>query len=276
MKVPSGGRSRNREIRTIERERLFESTFSVWQCTAEFDEPFMRHLQVQEGWLWAGVCIAGAVIVPGSSHERFLCHHSHMFAGQGSLNAYLAYGRGRHTWIEIESPIDEMRVLQSLDYLKAGATTFSTVENVVQWDDARSDTGEGAGIRWVSMLLDALSHGNERDRRQHSDSPIAELTRSVMDDPAHPWTLQEAAYQAGYSPFHLSRAFKSQVGVGFPVFVQRCRAQAAFRYIVSGTESADTIARACGFGQAHAMRVALKEFCGFLPNEIRAADVGFA
>lgn len=105
--------------------------------------------------------------------------------------------------------------------------------------------------------------------------PIQRLLDDVRQNPREPWSLKNAAAHAGYSPFHLSRAFKSAVGFGFPEFVERCRVESAIPKILGRTQPLDAIGIAAGFSSAPAMRDAFRENLGLLPSEFRSFAVEF-
>jgi len=96
------------------------------------------------------------------------------------------------------------------------------------------------------------------------------LLEQVKKNPTGEWSLKEASNIAGYSPFHLSRTFKTLVGYGFPEFVDRCRTELAVAALVSSEEPVDDIASRCGFGSSHGLRESVKEYLGLLPSELRA------
>lgn len=103
---------------------------------------------------------------------------------------------------------------------------------------------------------------------------VTRLLQNVKKHPASAWALKDAAEMAGYSPFHLSRTFKSMVGYGFPEFVDRCRTELAFEMLSSSELSIDDVAAKSGFGSTHGLRESIKEYLGLLPSELRSGSVG--
>jgi AraC-like DNA-binding protein len=105
-----------------------------------------------------------------------------------------------------------------------------------------------------------------------SGLPIAlqELLIEVKKNPTGSWSLRDASQLAGYSPFHLSRIFKTLIGYGFPEFVDRCRTELAVARLTGSELPIDEVASACGFGTAHGLRESVKEYLGLLPSELRA------
>ncbi|MEZ5164178.1 MAG: AraC family transcriptional regulator, partial [Fimbriimonadaceae bacterium] len=52
---------------------------------------------------------------------------------------------------------------------------------------------------------------------------LENLCRAVWERPQGEWTIASASSYLQYSPFHFSRIFKAELGIGFPEFVLSCR-----------------------------------------------------
>ncbi len=100
--------------------------------------------------------------------------------------------------------------------------------------------------------------------------PLATLVERVRVAPEQRWALKEAAERAGYSPFHLSRTFRSLVGYGFPEFVDRCRTEMAIQLVARENPGIDELSRRCGFGTTQALRDSFRSFLGLLPSEVKS------
>jgi len=98
---------------------------------------------------------------------------------------------------------------------------------------------------------------------------LKQLLDNVKSSPEKPWSLTDASAIAGYSPFHLSRTFKSIMGYGFPEYVDRCRLEQAIKLFCSSNKSIDDIANSCGYHSSHSLREAMKAHLGFLPSEFK-------
>ena len=98
---------------------------------------------------------------------------------------------------------------------------------------------------------------------------ILDLTKLVQQDPSQPWPLKDAADEAGYSPFHFSRVFKSLAGFGFHEFVDRSRTELAINLLTSTDDPIEVIAAKCGFGTTQGLRESVKEYLGLVPSELR-------
>lgn len=112
----------------------------------------------------------------------------------------------------------------------------------------------------------------------HSLAPapqgIPDLTKKLIDtvrgNPSDPWPLKEAADFVGYSPFHFSRIFKAQVGMGFHEFVDRTRTEYAVHLLTSTDHAIDVVATEAGFGTTQGLRESVKEYLGLVPSELRS------
>jgi AraC-like DNA-binding protein len=106
--------------------------------------------------------------------------------------------------------------------------------------------------------------------RSHYADSMIRLMEAVRARPSDAWTLKEAAAYAGYSPFHLSRTFKTTVGYGFPEFVERCRTERAVMRLAVKMEQSEDVAVETGFSSSQSLRDAFRDYVGILPSEIRA------
>ena len=98
------------------------------------------------------------------------------------------------------------------------------------------------------------------------------MLESVVENPTANWSLLQAGATSAYSPFHLSRTFRSHAPYGFPEFVERLRTELVVSRLLGGNGQLAEIAKSCGFGSVPAMRAALREYTGFLPSELRGVD----
>lgn len=106
------------------------------------------------------------------------------------------------------------------------------------------------------------------------DTPelLMNLISEVRSNPAVPWPLKEAADFVGYSPFHFSRIFKAQVGMGFHEFVDRTRTEFAVHLLTTTDHPIDVVAAEAGFGTTQGLRESVKEYLGLVPSELRSTS----
>jgi AraC-like DNA-binding protein len=100
------------------------------------------------------------------------------------------------------------------------------------------------------------------------------LIEAVRENPSIPWPLKEAADFVGYSPFHFSRIFKQQVGMGFHEFVDRTRTEYATHLLTTTDHAIDVVASEAGFGTTQGLRESVKEYLGLVPSELRTVPEG--
>lgn len=103
--------------------------------------------------------------------------------------------------------------------------------------------------------------------------PIIQLMNLIRRSPTSEWNLTSAAEQVGYSSYHLSRTFKSTVGMGLPEYVERCRTEKALAIVTTKNVSLEEIALTCGFSSSHNLRDAFRSNLGLLPSEIRSFNM---
>ncbi len=153
----------------------------------------------------------------------------------------------------------------------AHSETFRRLAEAIVAADAVSEHVI-AGV--VMELAAKLTLADNTHSLAAAPADLPEITRrlveAVRSDPARPWPLKEAADFVGYSPFHFSRIFKAQVGVGFHEFVDRTRTELAVRLLTTTDDSIDYVASESGFGTAQGLRESVKEYLGLVPSELRS------
>ncbi len=192
----------------------------------------------------------------------------------------LLLGRGEHSWIFSEwmpghSALPDATLDQSVAFLVSNCSRvvrdlteriFVVADEIDDWPNFT--------YAWFNMLIheqhkSAASYSLTPIFRDGAD-PISDLIESIKADPQDQWNLTQAAKLAGYSPFHLSRVFRSIANMGFPEFVDRCRTEVAVTKLLRNQETMGVISSQSGFGTPQAMRNAFREYTGFLPSEMRS------
>jgi len=126
----------------------------------------------------------------------------------------------------------------------------------------------GQVLTRIAGLLEGPSRISIRPTPSADVGAFAELLAAVENDPAHAWNLTEAADQAGYSSFHFSRTFKSQVGCGFHEYLDRRRTEVAVMRLAQGGSVAEATELA-GFSSARSLRESLRDYLGLRPTDFR-------
>jgi AraC-like DNA-binding protein len=192
----------------------------------------------------------------------------------------LLLGRGSQNWItshwEGDSPIMSTPDFQGAQTFAINNTTevFKNLTATIVSDIANIEKMPYLILSWLYMFI----HESSNHGMSFSLSPplepeaenIHDLVTSIKANPAQDWNLSAAAEVAGYSPFHLSRLFRSTVNMGLPQFVEACRTEIAIEELLNGKTPMNVLFENCGFGTPQAMRSAIREYCGFLPSELRA------
>ncbi len=88
----------------------------------------------------------------------------------------------------------------------------------------------------------------------------------VLEDLAGDLRLERLAAEAGFSPFHFHRVFKSVTGETLAEFVGRTRLERAIRMMTHGESTLTDIAAVCGFGTPSSFSRAFRTRYGVSPS----------
>jgi len=91
----------------------------------------------------------------------------------------------------------------------------------------------------------------------------------ILDHLAEPLPLERLASEAGMSPRHLTRRFKSELGVTPAAYVSRLRLEEARRRLESAPGNLKDVARGCGFADAQNLRRSFRRHIGVGPRDYR-------
>ncbi|MCB0825423.1 MAG: helix-turn-helix transcriptional regulator [Armatimonadetes bacterium] len=120
-----------------------------------------------------------------------------------------------------------------------------------------------------SLLLPAVSpESSYMPLQARHLGGLEQLCLAVWKNPEREWTIAVASSQLQYSPFHFSRLFKSEMGMGFPEYVLNCRVRKVV--MVSLQEGTELRHRFLEFGfntQVH-FRRAIQSVLGLNPSDI--------
>jgi AraC family transcriptional regulator len=210
--------------------------------------------------------IAGALLA-GFPGDEFLCTHDHV-CGDECLNVQLAPALaeeigGREIWrTGGVAPLPELMVLGEL----AQAASRG-----------RSDIGLAeAGLLLASRFVEMVSG----KKRRVLTAPARDRRRAVeaalwIEEQAHePIDLEQAAAQAGLSPFHFLRLFAQVLGVTPHQYLVRTRLRRAARLLVETRQSITTIALDVGFNDLSNFVRSFHRAAGVSPRSFRQAAKG--
>ena len=211
--------------------------------------------------------VAGSVLV-GHPGDEYMCTHDHVcgdeclafFPGESLLDAV---GDSAAIWqIGAAPPLPELMVLGEL----AQAAAFG-----------RSDIGlDEVGALFASRFVEVVSGrpqkpavAETRDRRRAVETALWIEAHSHQNI-----GLEQAAAQAGISPFHFLRLFSSVLGVTPHQYLVRSRLRHAARLLTDDEISVTDVAYDVGFGDLSNFVRTFHRAAGVSPRRFRAASRG--
>ena len=211
--------------------------------------------------------VAGSILV-GHPGDEYICTHDHV-CGDECLSFFLApelveaIGDRREVWrVGAVPPLPELMVLGELAQAAA---------------DGRSDVGlDEVGQVLASRFVEVVSGrarkagaGSPRDRRRAVETAL------WIDAHSHRQIdLEDAAGQAGISPFHFLRLFSSVLGVTPHQYLVRSRLRHAARLLADDDSPITDVAYDVGFGDLSNFVRTFHRAAGVSPRRFRQASRG--
>jgi AraC-like DNA-binding protein len=212
--------------------------------------------------------VAGSILV-GHPGDEYICTHDHHICGDECLSFALSpelvdgLGGNAEVWrTGCAPPLPELMVLGEL----AQAAS-----------QGRSDIGlDEAGYALASRFVEVMSGRSQkqvaamaRDRRRAVETAL------WIDAHSHrPIGLEDAAGQAGLSPFHFLRLFSSVLGVTPHQYLVRSRLRHAARLLADDGRSITDVAFDVGFGDLSNFVRTFHRAAGISPLRFRQACRG--
>jgi len=259
---------------TLLQRRLISA--SDFRCTAgPDDKPFVEQYRchsvsyVRKGSFGCRThgrtfdLVTGSILV-GYPGDEYLCTHDHV-CGDECLSFFLTpeliemIGNDVATWrIGAAPPLPELMVLGELAQASA---------------DGRSDIGlDEIGQLFASRFVEVVSgrsrqvaQPSARDRRRAVETALWIEANSQREI-----DLDDAADQAGVSPFHFLRQFSSVLGVTPHQYLVRSRLRHAARLLASEEIPVTDIAYDVGFGDLSNFVRTFHRAAGVSPRSFRA------
>jgi AraC family transcriptional regulator len=256
-------------------------TVSDYRCTAGPQDPTFaeQHVTHSISYVRAGSfgchcrgqsheLVAGALLI-GHPGDEYVCHHEHHGCGDECLSFSFAaelveaIGDARHVWQQgAVAPLAELMVFGELAQASA---------------EARSDLGldeiaHGFAARFVDIVSGQAREPlqtSPRDRRRAVEAAlwIAAHASEAID-------LDDAARQAGLSPFHFLRLFKNVLGVTPHQYLVRSRLRHAAKLLAEQDRAITDIAFEVGFGDLSNFVRSFYRAAGVSPRGFRRACRG--
>jgi AraC-like DNA-binding protein len=211
--------------------------------------------------------VAGSVLV-GFPDTEFVCTHDHV-CGDECLSFFLqpelveAIGGSSNFWqVGVTPPLPELMVFGELAQAAA---------------EGRSDIGlDEIGQIFASRFVEVVSgralrpaNATARDRRRAVETALwidAQSNRQIE--------LQNAAAQAGVSPFHFLRLFSSVLGVTPHQYLVRSRLRHAARLLADDERAVTDVAYDVGFADLSNFVRTFHRAAGVSPLKFRQASRG--
>jgi len=212
--------------------------------------------------------VAGSVLV-GNPGDEFLCTHDHHDCGDECLSFHLApelvesIGADAKAWrIGGVGPLPELMMLGEL----AQATA-----------DGRCDLGlDEIGVLFATRFVEVVSGRRKMEVRAGPRDRHRAVTSALWID-AHveqPIKLESAAQEAGLSPFHFLRLFRSVLGVTPHQYLLCARLRRAARLLSEDQLPITQVAYDVGFADLSNFVRTFHRTAGVSPSEFRSAARG--
>jgi AraC-like DNA-binding protein len=211
--------------------------------------------------------VAGSMLV-GAPGEEYTCTHEHV-SGDVCLSFFLgeelvdSLGGRRDAWqIGATPPLPELMVLGELAQTAADGNSDLGLDEIGQ-------ILAGRFVEIVSGKARKPATPTARDRRRAVEAAL------WIDDNSHAeLDLEQAAKQAGLSPFHFLRLFSRVLGVTPHQYLVRSRLRHAARRLADDDIAVTDIAYDVGFGDLSNFVRTFHRAAGVSPTKFRQASKG--
>jgi AraC-like DNA-binding protein len=212
--------------------------------------------------------VAGSLMI-GHPGGEYVCSHDHHICGDECLSFSYSpelideIGGGTHAWeTGCAPPLCELMVLGEL--AQAAACGRSDV--------GLDEVGHALAGRFVEVVSGRPQkpvQASARDRRRAVETAL------WIDAHSHqPIDLEDAAGEAGLSPFHFLRLFSSVLGVSPHQYLVRSRLRHAARLLADDGRAVTDIAYDVGFGDLSNFVRTFHRAAGVSPLKFRQAAKG--
>jgi AraC-like DNA-binding protein len=121
----------------------------------------------------------------------------------------------------------------------------------------------------VREMVDQIGQARTGWSQAVADLQIRRAVTVMHEDPAHGWTLEELAKQAGLSRTLLAERFRRTMGDTPLSYLRSLRVQKAMTLLSEADHSLEQVARAVGFSDAFSFSKVFKKIVGQSPSAFR-------
>jgi AraC-like DNA-binding protein len=121
----------------------------------------------------------------------------------------------------------------------------------------------------VREMVDQLGQARAGWSQAVADLQIRKAVTVMHEDPAHGWTLEELAKQAGLSRTVMAERFRRTMGDTPLSYLRSLRVQKAMTLLAEADHSLELVARAVGFSDAFSFSKVFKKIVGQSPSAFR-------
>ena len=207
----------------------------------------------------------------GNDEQPFVCSHEHASGDRCVAFKYtpeyferIAADAGAR---DVAFPVTRIPPLPELAQLCAGVTSGLLAATDVAWGELALIVAARA------VTLASLLPVKPVVSRADAGGRITEVVRSIERNPDARITIDELAAQAGLSPFHFLRTFRSRTGVTPHQFILRTRLRNAALRLATESAKVVDIAFAAGFGDLSNFNHAFRAEFGVAPRQFRRSPV---
>ncbi|MEA2896095.1 MAG: hypothetical protein QOJ84_1710 [Bradyrhizobium sp.] len=212
--------------------------------------------------------VAGSILI-GHPGDEYVCTHEHHICGDECLSFALApelvdsLGGKADVWrTGCAPPLPELMVLGELAQAAACG----------RGDIGLDEVGHALANRFVEVVSGRTQRplrATARDRRRAVETAL------WIDAHSHrPIELEDAAGEAGLSPFHFLRLFSSVLGVSPHQYLVRSRLRHAARFLADDDRPITDVAYDVGFGDLSNFVRTFHRAAGVSPLRFRQASRG--
>jgi transcriptional regulator GlxA family with amidase domain len=176
----------------------------------------------------------------------------------------------RHPGVTVEP--DAIYVRDGNVWTSAGVTAGMDLALALVKDDHGRDVALEVA-RWLVLYARRTGGQSQFSAPLAADlahrEPLRDLQAWIAEHPGADLSVGALARRANMSARHFARAFRAETGVTPGDYVERVRVDAARRLLEGTTDTADTVARHCGFGTAETMQRTFRRQLHVTPTAYR-------